>query len=44
MTGLLDLQETTNVYLVTDDNEILETTSKENIPWIDSVMIRDCCN
>ena len=46
MTGhivsLLDFQETRNhhVHLVSDYNEVLDTTPREHIPWIDSIYVQ----
>ena len=32
-------KKTTNVLLVADDSEVLETTPREKIPWIDSIYV-----
>ena len=31
-------KKSTNIHLVADDGEVLETMQRENIPWIDSVV------
>ena len=30
-------KKSTNIHLVVDDGEILETTQRENIPWLDII-------
>ena len=32
-------KKSTNIHLVADDGEILETTQRENIPWFDIIVV-----